>query len=138
MRKVKRLKAVAKHLHDLRQMKNMTQSEMGTALNIGSSTVSGYENGHILPNIDVLVDYADYFEVDYNYLFAVDTDLDGEIPYMSHTDRMLLNNYKNCPANIQEMIRKMASMGSQSAAKMEAEQAEQPRMVSEKKGKYSK
>ena len=139
MRKAKRLQAVAKHLHDLRQSRNMTQSEMGRALNIASTTVSGYENGHILPNIDVLIDYADYFGVDYNYLFNMDKDSPNEIPYISHTESVLLYNYKNCPVDVQEIIRRSASIGSQCAsARIHAETAEQPMMISEKKGKYRK
>ncbi|MDI9497389.1 MAG: helix-turn-helix transcriptional regulator [Bacillota bacterium] len=59
-------------LKTLRREKGLTQEEFGELFFVSNRTVSRWENGHNLPDIDVLVRLADYYEVDLREL------LDGE------------------------------------------------------------
>lgn len=53
-----------------RKNKNLTQKELADVFNTDKSTISKYENGHNKPDIDVLIKYADFFEVSIDYLLG--------------------------------------------------------------------
>ncbi len=52
----------------LRKEKQLTQSELATALGISRSAISMYENGEREPDLETLEAIADYFNVDMNQL----------------------------------------------------------------------
>lgn len=51
-------------LKSLRRSKNMTQEQLAQVFNVSSRTISRWENGTNLPDISLLVEIADFFEVD--------------------------------------------------------------------------
>lgn len=57
----------------LRIRKGLTQKELAKELNLSDSTISYYEKEERIPNIEVLIQIADYFEVDVNYLLGIDS-----------------------------------------------------------------
>lgn len=57
----------------LRIRKGLTQKELAKELNLSDSTISYYEKEERVPNIDVLIQIADYFEVDVKYLLGIDS-----------------------------------------------------------------
>ena len=59
---------VAKNIAALRQAKGLTQLELATQLNYSDKAVSKWERGDSLPDVSVLVDIADLFEVPLDYL----------------------------------------------------------------------
>ncbi len=58
----------ALRLKELRTSKNMTQGELSKALNISQSAIAMYESGRREPKIEILEIFADYFNVDMNYI----------------------------------------------------------------------
>lgn len=54
---------VAENISTLRQMHNMTQSELGERLNYSDKTISKWERGESTPDIGVLVEISDIFGV---------------------------------------------------------------------------
>lgn len=50
-------------LKELRKQLGKTQEEVAKDLNITQSTYSNYENGLRQPNIEMLIDLADYYKV---------------------------------------------------------------------------
>lgn len=54
---------VAKNISTLRQMNNMTQTELGEKLNYSDKTISKWERGESTPDISVLVEIASMFGV---------------------------------------------------------------------------
>lgn len=60
--------AVAKNIAELRQSKGMTQLELGERLNYSDKAVSKWEHADSMPDISVLVELADLFEVPLDYL----------------------------------------------------------------------
>ncbi|WP_411678724.1 helix-turn-helix domain-containing protein [Clostridium thailandense] len=55
-------------LKELREAKGLTQSQLSKELNIGRASVSNYELGSRIPDIDILVRMSEYFDVTTDYL----------------------------------------------------------------------
>ncbi len=51
-------------IKELRKEKNLSQEEFAERFNVSRRTVSRWETGANLPDIDVLIDMADFFDVD--------------------------------------------------------------------------
>lgn len=56
-------------IKELRKEKGITQEQLAEQLNTSRRTVSRWETGSNLPDLDVLVELADYFEVEIRELF---------------------------------------------------------------------
>jgi len=54
----------------LRLARGLTQQELAKYLGISPVTISGYENGHREPTIEMLERIADYFDVTVDYLLG--------------------------------------------------------------------
>ena len=59
-------------LKELRNEKNLTQEQWGEILGVSRRTVSRWETGSNMPDLDILIEMADYYDVDLREL------LDGE------------------------------------------------------------
>lgn len=59
---------VAKNIAELRQKKGMTQLELAEKLNYSDKAVSKWERAESMPDISVLVEISDMFEVPLDYL----------------------------------------------------------------------
>lgn len=55
---------VGRFLKELRKEKQLTQEQLGAEFNVSSRTVSRWETGRNLPDISMLTDIADFFDVD--------------------------------------------------------------------------
>ncbi len=55
---------IGEFLKTLRKQKGLTQEQLAEIVNVSDRTVSRWENGHNLPDLDVLIEIADYYEVD--------------------------------------------------------------------------
>ena len=79
-------------LKELRLEEQLTQAELAAIIGISKSTISMYENGNREPDFETLETFADYFNVDMNYLTGytddpVDYDnYDGYIPEQFNGD----------------------------------------------------
>ena len=72
-------------IKELRNNHTWTQQELGDRLGVSKQSVSNWENGNIMPSIDVLVRMSDLFQTSTDYILnrendlALDiTDLDAE------------------------------------------------------------
>ncbi|HJB00416.1 MAG TPA: helix-turn-helix domain-containing protein [Candidatus Mediterraneibacter merdavium] len=54
---------LGENIKRLRRQRGIKQAVLASALNIGRQTISAYERGITLPDIFVLIQIADYFEV---------------------------------------------------------------------------
>lgn len=66
------MKKTGVFLKELRKEKNMTQEQLAEKLLVSGRTVSRWETGSNLPDLDVLIEIADLYEVDIREL------IDGE------------------------------------------------------------
>ena len=55
---------------ELRQDRGLTQRELGKILSVSTGTISNYENGVHYPDLEKLVQLADYFHVSTDYLLG--------------------------------------------------------------------
>jgi len=63
---------IGKLLKDLRKEKRLTQENFAEIVNVSNRTVSRWENGNNMPDLDILIQLSDYYEIDLREL------LDGE------------------------------------------------------------
>lgn len=91
-------------LRELRKKQNLTQMALGELLGISHRNISKYETGLIMPDIDTLISFADFFNVSLDYLVGreyVDYIADSQkkismylkqIPLMNITNTIKVNN----------------------------------------------
>ena len=65
-------KKIGEFLKRLRKEKDKTQEEIADLFGVSSRSVSRWENGNTLPDLSILVELADYYDVDIREL------IDGE------------------------------------------------------------
>jgi len=56
--------AFGRFLRDLRKEKELTQEQLAEKFGVSSRSVSRWENGNTMPELGILVELADYYEVD--------------------------------------------------------------------------
>ena len=59
-------------LKELREDKKMTQAELGKVFNCNQITISQYERGTRALSIEMLIKYADFFNVSTDYILCRD------------------------------------------------------------------
>ncbi len=57
-------KKIGGFLKELRKENEMTQEQIAERFNVSSRTISRWENGNNMPDLDVLIEISDYYEVD--------------------------------------------------------------------------
>ena len=55
---------IGSFLKELRKEKNLTQEQLAEALNVSGRTVSRWETGSNMPDLSILVELADYYDID--------------------------------------------------------------------------
>ena len=55
-------------IHSLRKERDLTQDDLSKILNVGRTTINGYESGKISPPLDKILVMADFFDVSVDYL----------------------------------------------------------------------
>ena len=55
---------IGKFLAELRKEKEMTQEQLAEKLNVARRTISRWETGNNMPDIDMLIEISDLYEVD--------------------------------------------------------------------------
>lgn len=55
----------------LRQKMGISQEKLGVELNLSKTTISHYENETRTPSIETLIDMANYFDVELNYILGI-------------------------------------------------------------------
>ena len=55
---------IGKFLKELRKQKGLTQEQIAEKFNVSNRTISRWENGYNMPDLDILIEISDYYEVD--------------------------------------------------------------------------
>lgn len=58
-------------LRQLRQNRHLTQEALGSKIGLSKAVISKYENGLGYPTFDVLVHFAEFFNVTTDYLLGI-------------------------------------------------------------------
>lgn len=59
-------------LRELRESKNMTQTQVANRLNLSKTTISGYENNIKTPSLDVLIRLSILYGVSADYILGLE------------------------------------------------------------------
>lgn len=62
-------KKIGIFLKKLRNEKKLTQEQLAEHFNVSSRTVSRWENGNNMPDLDILIEISDYYRVDLQEIF---------------------------------------------------------------------
>lgn len=103
------LTALGNRLKNLRENKDLKQSQIADALHISQQNYSRYENGQVELPLGTLVQLADYFDVSVDYLLGrtmsqkdFDTIKDHKI--LDRPVHEVLNELNNMTANQQKSL----------------------------------
>ena len=55
-------------IRELREQRHLNQEGLAQRINVSQSTVSAYETGERTPDLDTLINLADFFDVSIDYL----------------------------------------------------------------------
>lgn len=61
-------------LKNLRLQKDINQADLGRIVGVGKTTISNYETGYSVPDLDILIKLAEYFQVTTDYLLGLTDD----------------------------------------------------------------
>ena len=91
---------IADNIKLLRNEKNITQQEMANKLAISQSCYASWEQGRTEPNIAMLINIANIFEVSIDYLLGRATELDTVkiTTDLTAQQKELLNNFEKLNA----------------------------------------
>lgn len=63
---------LGKRIRELRKANRLSQVSLAAKLGVSKQSISNWENGNILPSIDILIRLADVFSVSTDYLLGRD------------------------------------------------------------------
>ena len=55
---------IGEFLKELRKEKGLTQEQLAEQFNVSRKSVSRWETGNNMPDLDTLIEMADYYEID--------------------------------------------------------------------------
>ena len=64
------INGLGERLQEQRQLKNLSQKEVGNAINVSASIVSNYEKGERTPSLEVLMALARLYQCSTDYLLG--------------------------------------------------------------------
>lgn len=64
------MKIVGERLRTLREVMQISQAKMAELVRMKQSSINRYEGGETSPSYEVLLKYADYFDVSIDYIFG--------------------------------------------------------------------
>ena len=79
-------------LQQLRMERNMSQSELGKALNRSKSVISAYENDLRIPPLEVLTEIALIFNVSLDFLVGIDKAEMVSVEGLSDTQKTIIHS----------------------------------------------
>ena len=84
-------------IKSLREMHNMTQTELGNKLNVSKATISKYESGKVEPSIASLISLSKLFNVSIDFLLDNNVDFENTYDYrlknLSDKEKQLINDF---------------------------------------------
>jgi transcriptional regulator with XRE-family HTH domain len=73
------MRIVADRLKLLRSKEQLSQANVAKLTGTNQPNINRYENGHTVPPLDILLWYADYFDVSLDYIFGRTDEPQGKL-----------------------------------------------------------
>ena len=91
---------IGSFLKELRKEKELTQEQLAEKLNVSNRSVSRWENGNTMPDISILIELAEFYEVDIKEI------IDGErkSENMNDAEKELMNKVVDYTSKDKEII----------------------------------
>jgi len=106
------MKQIGDRLRDLRESKNLKQTDVARALCISNKILSSYERNISMPTIDTLKNLCEYFNVSADYLLQIELSKKDVIPdelvspvVISADQKKILSYYERLNSENKEAIR---------------------------------
>lgn len=80
---------------ELREMKNLTQTQLAERMWVKKSIISAYETDARPPSLDMLIKYAKEFNVSTDYLLGIETDKTINVDGLTDSQIGILNTLIN-------------------------------------------
>lgn len=78
-------------LKELRKNEKITQNELAKKLNIPIATYIRYENGETMPNVETLINFANFYNVSLDYL--VGREFGNGLGYLTETQVSFIKTF---------------------------------------------
>lgn len=72
-------KEFGQHLKILREKNNITQEKLSELINYSVINISRVENGHVFPSLEVILSYADVFNLQMKDLFDFEKNIESKL-----------------------------------------------------------
>lgn len=92
---------IGKFISQLRHEKNFTQEELGEKLGVTNKTVSRWENGHYLPDIEIFIMLSDIFNISINELLSGEK-ISNQNDFQKMADENIINIAKESVFSFRE------------------------------------
>ena len=80
-------------LKELRKEKNLTQAELAEKVGVSNRSISRWENGMTMPDFDLLIELADFYEVDVREILDGERNNTGRVVHKEEV--LLMAEYTN-------------------------------------------
>lgn len=90
------INGLGERLQEQRQLKNLSQKEVGNAINVSASIVSNYEKGERTPSLEVLMALARLYQCSTDYLLGfekIEKDQFLDISMLNDEQQKLLQHF---------------------------------------------
>lgn len=99
---------IMENLKKLRKQHKLSQQKLADILHISQQSIYKYENDITFPDIEILIQMADYFSTSIDYLVGY-TDISHKIEpvtdsMLNETESAILDKYRTLPAHKKEII----------------------------------
>ena len=64
-------KKIGVFLKELRKEKELTQEQLAEIVQVSNRTVSRWENGNNMPDLDILIELSDFYEVELREILGI-------------------------------------------------------------------
>lgn len=95
-------------LRELRKSKKLTMKEFGKKFNLAESTISGYEKGSRKPDLSLIEQFANFFDVSTDYLLGRSDNADSSANVNVNTN-IVKNTDDSRPATKEDIERLFAN-----------------------------
>ena len=96
-----------RNLKRLRDEAGLSQKKLADALKINQQSINGYENRNNEPDIEMLINIAEYFHTSIDFLVGHETRISDNENNISHEELLLLKNFRLLPKDVQVTIRQL-------------------------------
>ena len=79
-------------IKELRQIRNISQKELASALHVSRNAINAWEMNVSLPSSKRILEIAEYFNISIDYLFGINSDLTVNLSNLNEDSKTIILN----------------------------------------------